>query len=101
VGGWVGLQKLITDLVRFYPYKGEAVKTKKENLRCLLLRRERDLIFYMYMKFLHGKSVKKALIYTTYQGCRGGGGDRGRKCVRMVEFSTSVEYLGTLGLRYP
>ena len=34
-------------------------------MRCLLLRRRKKNIFYLFMKWLHGKKIKKAPLHTT------------------------------------
>jgi len=58
MGGWVDGR--MGRWVVYETYK----KTKKEKLRCLLLRRTK-IFLYIFMKSLHGEKNKKALIYTT------------------------------------
>jgi hypothetical protein len=46
-------------------YEAYEVKNKRQKLRCLLLRREKKNIFYLFMKSLLWKKFLNGAVYTT------------------------------------
>ena len=50
-------------------YEAYEVKNKRQKLRCLLLRRKKKNIFYLFMKSLHGNFFQNAPVYTTPLVC--------------------------------